>query len=190
MVKINKIYTRTGDSGDTGLVGNKRVSKDSLRVQAYGDIDELNSWLGMSRTLAEKAGMKSTFAQISQIQNELFDLGSLLATAPGESWPNMPLITQEQVSRLEQWIDQITENLPELKSFVLPGGSELNSALHISRTVCRRAERSIIALSKVEPVSPELLAYVNRLSDFLFALARAASREANCAEYLWVPGQK
>lgn len=190
MVKINKIYTRTGDEGETGLVGNKRISKDALRVEAYGDVDELNAWLGLCRTLADKSGFQDISLQLTQVQNELFDLGSILATASGESWPGMPNFETGQISRLEGWIDQITAGLEELKSFVLPGGTELNSALHIARTVCRRAERRVVALARNEPAAPGVVAYINRLSDYLFALARHSSKSAKAAEYLWVLGKK
>lgn len=189
MVKINKIYTRTGDKGETGLVGGKRIKKDALRVHAYGDIDELNSWLGLIRTNAEKAKHGALVSQLAQIQNELFDLGSELATPPGESYPGMVTIQNEQVIRLEKWIDQAVGALPELTSFVLPGGTELNSQLHIARTVCRRAERNIITLAASEKVSDSVLAYVNRLSDLLFALARAEAHSAGAQEFLWQPGK-
>ena len=175
MVKINKIYTRTGDTGETGLVGGVRVAKDSLRVTAYGDVDELNSHLGACRTLAASQNRIALTDKLEQIQNELFDIGAELATPPEKPWPGMVCVGLDQVVRLEQWIDKLTENIPELRSFVLPGGTELNSALHLARTVCRRAERTIIKLSRSESVSKELVAYINRLSDLLFAMARFES---------------
>ena len=189
MVIINRIYTRTGDTGDTGLVGGQRIAKDDLRVEAYGDIDELNSLLGWARTLADKAGIPLT-RQLATIQNELFDLGSELASPPDASYPGMILIEDSAVTRLEQWIDLATGNLPELRSFVLPGGSELNSILHVARTVCRRAERAVVRLNTREPVRPVVLHYVNRLSDYLFSQARAESHRSGVHEYLWQPGQK
>lgn len=190
MVKINKIYTRTGDKGETGLVGGKRIRKDALRVQAYGDIDELNSWLGLVRTHSEKDKRDTLTAQLAQIQNELFDLGSELATPDGESYPGMVTMQNDQVVRLEHWIDQAASHVPELKSFVLPGGTELNGLLHIARTVCRRAERNIISLATKEKVSDTVLAYVNRLSDLFFALARTEAHTSGAQEFLWQPGKK
>jgi cob(I)alamin adenosyltransferase len=190
LVKINKIYTRTGDTGETGLVGGARVAKDSLRVEAYGAVDELNSHLGACRTLAQAQKRTGLTDKLEQIQNELFDIGAELATPPDKHWPGMICVGTEQVARLEQWIDQLTENIPELRSFVLPGGSELNSALHLARTVCRRAERTIVKLSRTESVSKELIVYINRLSDLLFAMARFESHTAGLAEYLWKPGKK
>lgn len=189
MVKISKVYTKTGDDGSTGLIGGTRVEKDSLRVSAYGEIDELNSYLGLIRTLAEKSTQESLVKQTSIIQNELFDIGSLLATNDQEQWPNMPHIDQKQIERLEAWIDQITDRLPELKSFVLPGGTELNAHLHIARTICRRAERSIVKLSHSEKIAPNIFKYVNRLSDLLFCLARQHSFILGATEYLWKPGE-
>lgn len=189
MVKINKIYTRHGDDGTTGLVGGARVPKDSLRVEAYGDIDELNSLLGWARTLSERERVETLTEKLSAIQNTLFDLGSELATPPGSEWPGMS-VAQENHSRvLESWIDQLMEGIPELRSFVLPGGSELNSVLHVARTVCRRAERSALRLSRTEQVSKFVIMYINRLSDLLFAMARFESHRSKKPEYLWVPGK-
>lgn len=190
MVKINKIYTRTGDKGETGLVGGKRVSKDSPRVEAYGDVDELNSFIGWCVTLAAKNGREKVREKLSLIQNELFDIGSELATPPGSEFQEMLKASSEQIKRLEESIDEVMVGIPELRSFVLPGGTELNSALHIARTVCRRAERRLITLAKSEEVSTEVLIYFNRLSDLLFAMSRYESHEAGVAEYLWKPGGK
>ena len=189
MVKINKIYTRTGDDGTTGLVGGTRIEKDSLRVSAYGEVDELNSFLGRARTLAERESVKAISDKLSSLQSELFDLGSELATAAGVTWKGMLQINQRQIDRLEGWIDELSADLPELRSFVLPGGTELNSDLHIARTVCRRVERSILALSRSEEVSRLILVYFNRLSDLLFAMARYESHRAKVTEYLWIPGK-
>jgi cob(I)alamin adenosyltransferase len=199
MVKINRIYTRTGDDGSTGLVGGERVAKDSLRVEAYGEVDELNSALGVARTLAEKilvseknnpedTKLKQLLEQIASLQNELFDLGAELATPPGKEWPTMKVISGGHIERLESWIDEHTKNIPELRSFVLPGGTELNAALHLARTICRRAERRVLTLSRQEKVSAHALTYLNRLSDLLFAMARAESHRAGSPEYLWKPG--
>lgn len=185
MVKINKVYTKTGDDGTTGLVGGKRASKDSLRVNAYGEVDELNSHIGMVRTLAERSGDTSLVDKLTRIQHELFNIGAELATPDGDSWEGMVLVKPEQVARLEGWIDEATKELPELRSFVLPGGSEINASLHIARTVCRRAERGIITLSKREKVSSELIRYINRLSDLLFVLSRYDLKKKGVKEYLW-----
>lgn len=189
MVKINKIYTRTGDDGSTGLVGGERVRKDHPRVTAYGDIDELNAVLGWARTLCEKLPRPTLLSKLTLIQNELFDLGAELATPAGTTWEGRLVMTAAQSTRLEQWIDELTGGIPELRSFVVPGGTELNSILHMARTVCRRAERSIISLMQSEPVSTELQTYVNRLSDLLFAMARHESSISGASEYLWVPGK-
>ncbi len=190
MVKINKIYTKTGDQGETGLVGGARVSKDDLRVETYGEVDELNSYLGLCRTLATSKKVTPLDTILSRIQNDLFDIGSLLATPSGESWQGMPNIELPRIGELERYIDQLIDGLPELRSFVLPGGTELNSYLHIARSVCRRAERRIITLSKREPVSSNIIIYLNRLSDLLFAMARFESKQSNTPEYLWVLGGK
>lgn len=190
MVKINKIYTRTGDTGETGLVGGARVQKDSARVEAYGEVDELNSLIGWARTLADRDKAETLSTKLAEIQQSLFDLGSELATPPGASWPGMIVVSDAQVSELERWIDELTADIPELRSFVLPGGTELNAALHIGRAVCRRVERSIIRLSRSESVSQTLRIYVNRLSDLLFAMARYESHRTKTAEYLWRAGEK
>lgn len=190
MVKINKIYTRTGDDGTTALVGGSRVPKDSLRVEAYGDVDELNSVLGWCRTLSEESKRTPLIEKLALIQNELFDIGAELACPPGSDLRGVTPVTDDQVTRIEAWIDGACAGLPELRSFVLPGGSPLNSALHIARTVCRRAERSVISLAHSEKVSAAIIKYLNRLGDLLFALARAESRDAKAAEYLWEPGKR
>ena len=188
MVKINKIYTRTGDDGSTGLVGGERVAKDSMRVNAYGDVDEVMAYVGWANTVAQSLSREKLTSKLSIIQNELFDAGSELATPSGKAYPGMITLQESQVTQLEKWIDELVEGLPELRSFVLPGGTELNSALHIARTICRRAERSIITLGKSEEVSPVLARYFNRLSDLFFAMARYESHVANAAEILWKPG--
>jgi len=188
MVKINRIYTRTGDDGTTGLVGGERVAKNSLRVAAYGEVDELNSILGLARTRAQAVGRAELEQKLETIQNELFDLGAELACAPGMDLSKMPTINAEQGARLESWIDQCTDGIPELRSFVLPGGTDLNGFLHLARAVCRRAERTVITLHQEEPVSEPVRVYINRLSDLLFAMARFESHAAGVPEYLWKPG--
>lgn len=189
MVKINKIYTRTGDTGETGLVGGARVQKDSPRVEAYGEVDELNSLIGWARTLADREKADTLSSKLGEIQQSLFDLGSELATPPGASWPGMIVISDAQVTQLELWIDELIADVPELRSFVLPGGTELNAALHIARAVCRRVERAIVRLSRAETVSQTLRIYVNRLSDLLFAMARHESHRTKTPEYLWRAGK-
>lgn len=188
MVKINRVYTKTGDQGETGLVGGRRVSKDSPRVCAYGELDELNSFLGLVRTASDELGDTEISEMIAIIQNEIFDIGSVLATSPEDSWEGMPKITNEQIERIEGYIDSITTKIPELKSFVLPGGTFLNAYLHIARAVCRRVERQVVALSKKEPVSNEIIVYLNRLNDLLFTLARYDVIKKGKPEYLWQIG--
>lgn len=189
MVKINKVYTKTGDNGTTGLVGGRRVLKDCARVSAYGDIDELNSYLGICRTLGQQNGINDLVHKLEIIQQDLFDIGSILATFPGDEWPGMITIESTRTSRLEKWIDELTEVLPELRSFVLPGGTELNSFLHICRAICRRAERTIITLSNTENVPTNIIEYINRLSDLLFCMARREAHREGKDEFLWVPGK-
>ncbi len=192
MVKINRIYTRTGDDGTTGLVGGDRILKDSLQVEAYGEVDELNCWLGVIRTEAVRIKAKRIIAITEQLQNELFDLGAELATPAGKEWPQMKKTAPQAVQHLEHLIDELSGNLPELRSFVLPGGSPMNAALHVARAVCRRAERRVLSLARAErkKVSRlrEPIRYLNRLSDLLFAMARYESARTKTPEYLWVPG--
>jgi cob(I)alamin adenosyltransferase len=191
MVKINKIYTRTGDDGTTGLVGGDRVPKDSLKVESYGAVDELNAHLGMVRTLKESVDASSMMVKhLSYIQNVLFDIGSELATPAGVTYEGMICVDDAAVKLLEQWIDEYTENIPELRSFVLPGGSVVNAWLHTGRTVCRRAEREVIRLGREEKVSESIVKFLNRLSDLLFAMSRAEIYAEGKVEYLWKPGRE
>jgi cob(I)alamin adenosyltransferase len=166
------------------------VWKDSLRVEAYGTIDELNATIGVVRALnAEVSGNESAKerleAELRWIQNKLFDVGSLLATAPGQTFKHMPEVTERDVERLEKLIDQCQEDLAPLKEFILPGGGKVSAFLHQARTVCRRAERVCVALSKAEPVDPAIVTFVNRLSDTLFVLARWVSKMQGEPEFLW-----
>lgn len=190
MVKLNKIYTRTGDDGTTGLVGTKRVSKSDLRVEAFGAVDETNSFIGLARLSTSQ--LPEIDSVLAMIQNTLFDLGADLATPEtGEPLGYEPLrITEKQVEDIEKAIDAINANLDPLKSFVLPGGSPAATALHIARTVARRAERLIVALNgkQDEIVNPAALRYINRLSDLLFVAARAANENGK-SDVLWVPGK-
>lgn len=187
MVKLNRIYTRTGDKGTTALADGQRRSKADLRVETYGTVDETNACIGMVRLHTEGAldGM------LGAIQNDLFDLGADLATPPSpEPLPYEPLrIVASQVERLECDIDALNATIPPLKSFVLPGGSPASAALHLARTVCRRAERLAVNLADRdgEIVSPQAIQYLNRLSDFLFVASRTANADG-ADDVLWVPG--
>jgi cob(I)alamin adenosyltransferase len=183
-----KIYTRRGDDGSTGLFGGPRVRKDDLRVAAYGEVDELNSSLGMAREELRDERQKDLAAIVDRLQSELFTLGSELATPDAEAAPKeVPRVTAEYVSRLEGEIDRLTAELPPMRNFILPGGSRPGAALHLSRTICRRAERKTVELSRDSGVSSEALAYLNRLSDLLFVMARAANLRAGGAEIPWKP---
>jgi cob(I)alamin adenosyltransferase len=190
MVKLNKIYTRTGDKGTTGLATGERVEKWNLRVEAYGAVDETNSALGVARL---HAGADADLdAMLGRIQNDLFDLGADLATPERDTplaWEALRIV-EAQVTRLETEIDQMNAAIPPLESFILPGGSPLAAHLHVARTVCRRAERLIAELAATpdEKVSAPALAYANRLSDFLFVAARRANNNG-AADVLWVPGK-
>ena len=182
-----KIYTRRGDDGSTGLFGGPRVRKDDLRVSAYGDIDELNSALGVAREELPEGDLRSL---LDELQSELFTLGAQLATPDAQAAPKeVPRIVQENVDRLEREIDRLTAGLPPMKNFILPGGSRAGAALHLCRTVCRRAERKVVELAETADVAPEALAYVNRLSDLLFVIARAANLRAGGREIPWVPAK-
>jgi len=192
-IRITKVYTRTGDTGSTRLVGGKKVAKDATRIEAYGTIDELNSVLGLARVfnddLKDKLPASKELDDIfRRLQNELFDLGSELATPPDFSYDGMFRIGDPEVKSLERIIDTCQEDLEPLNSFILPGGGKVGGFLHQARTVCRRAERDILRLSREEAVSPWPLKYVNRLSDLLFVLSRWVSKKLDEPEYLWERG--
>ena len=193
---MQKIYTKTGDRGDTGLFGGERVSKDAPRICAYGDIDELNALIGWirGRIQEEARGTSPTVKPVltidpwlQKIQNDLFDMGALLATPHPERLKTKAsrFLSEEDIAFLETSIDQMEEELPPLNNFILPGGTELASRAHMARTVCRRAERNIVSLMKVETLEKEVLVYTNRLSDFLFVLARWLNRREGGSETLW-----
>lgn len=189
---INRVYTRRGDAGRTSLVGGQKVHKHEIRIESYGTIDELNSFIGAARqtildAYADDAPLTSLAGELLRVQHELFNLGSVLATLPEDVVPQMPQVTDVDVKALEESIDAHNEALPALRSFVLPGGSRLNTDFHIARTVCRRAERFIVALAQVDDVPEASLAYVNRLSDALFVWSRFASVQAGVEEVLWAP---
>ena len=194
-IRITKVYTRTGDRGETALVGGKRVAKDSPRVDAYGVIDELNSIVGLARVFNKEdrfAGEAHEFLDevLCQIQDELFDLGSELATPPEFFATGMYRVGDDEVKRLEKLMDRCQKDLEPLKSFILPGGGRIGAYLHQCRTVSRRAERDILRLSRSEDVNPTLLKYMNRLSDLFFVLARWISKQRGEPEYLWQRGLK
>ncbi len=186
MVKLDRIYTGGGDKGETSLGGGARVPKDAPRIEAMGDVDEANAAIGLARVALEDGG--ETGAMLARIQNDLFDLGADLARPGSEADDGRLRIAKSQVARLEGEIDAVNRGLAPLDSFVLPGGSDAASKLHFARTVVRRAERAVVALAATEAVNPQALIYLNRLSDLLFVIARAAN--ANGADdVLWQPGK-
>lgn len=178
-----RIYTRTGDAGDTGLFGGGRVSKASPRVEAYGAVDELNAVLGWVLSIESNAEIHGL---LGPIQADLFAIGAHLAT-PGPRSATLPPLPVERVAEMEQWMDRAETELPELRSFVLPAGAPAAAALHVARTVCRRAERRVVALAAEDTVAPEILIYLNRLADVLFVAARVANLRAAAREILWDP---
>jgi cob(I)alamin adenosyltransferase len=180
-----KIYTKTGDEGKTSLIGGTRVAKHHVRIEAYGTIDELNSFIGLIRDVVEEKDKCSVVLQ--EIQDRLFTIGSSLASDPEKSRMKIPDLNAQDITLLEKEMDRMNEVLPELKSFVLPGGNMINSYCHISRCVCRRAERLATHLSEQEWVEPKVLQYLNRLSDYLFVLARMVSFNRNAREIPWKP---
>ena len=193
MVRITKVYTRAGDKGETSLVGGKRVPKDSPRIDAYGTIDELNSIVGLARVFNEEsldAGDAHQFLNgvLCQIQDELFDLGSELATPPEFFQEGMYRVSKNEIERIEKLIDQCQKDLEPLKSFILPGGGRIGAYLHQCRTVCRRAERELWRFSRTEEINADVLKYVNRLSDLFFVLSRWIAKQTGEREYLWQRG--
>jgi cob(I)alamin adenosyltransferase len=191
---IGRVYTKGGDSGETSLASGQRVPKDSLRIEAYGTIDELNAFVGAAcqtvrEVLAAHPGLTQLVDILNRVQHELFNLGSILATKAEDVHPKQPRVTDADIAQLELEIDSMNEGLPPLKSFVLPGGSRLNVQLHVCRTICRRAERLAVTLGREETVSPEVLRYLNRLSDALFVWSRWASQVMRVPETLWDPNK-
>ena len=178
--RLTKIYTRTGDTGETGLGDGSRVPKDSLRVQALGEIDELNSAVGLMLAEDLPAGMRTA---LSAIQHDLFDLGGEVCI------PGHTSMSELQVSRLETLLDEFNRDLPPHKEFILPGGTRAASLAHLARTVCRRAERALVSLARAEPVGTAARKYLNRLSDLLFVLGRALNRAGGGSDVLWQPGK-
>ncbi len=191
-IALNRIYTRMGDGGQTRLVGGQTISKDDFRIEAYGTVDELNALLGNARVTAENLAsgnqtLSSLARKLKRVQHELFNLGSVLATLPEDLHPKQARVTSAEVEQLEREIDETNESLPALRSFVLPGATRLDAELHISRTVCRRAERLLVRLSREQSVAPETLRYLNRLSDALFVWSRWVNHALDVAEALWEP---
>jgi len=189
-MRITKVYTRTGDKGKTRLAGGQQVWKDCLRVEAYGDVDELNSTIGVVRAFnAESVGIEPSADRLEEelrwVQNKLFDVGGLLATPPGQTFENMPTVTNRDVTKLEKLIDKCQKDLAPLKEFILPGGGRISSLLHQARTICRRAERLCVRLGREESLDPSLVSFLNRLSDALFVLARWMAKQQNEPEFLW-----
>lgn len=181
-----KIYTRTGDDGSTALFGGGRVAKDDPRVEAYGSIDELNAVLGWAITVV---GRDPTRKRLESVQHDLFALGAVLATPPpaeGRKRPSTPEVPTGRVAEMERWMDDSDEVLSPLEAFVLPGGSEGAAALHVARTVCRRAERHVVGLARADEVDPAVTTYLNRLSDLLFTLARIENHRAGREDVEWV----
>lgn len=179
-----KIYTRKGDKGTTSLIGGTRVNKAHIRIEAYGTVDELNSWIGLVADTF-KAGKEKKL--LRKIQEELFVIGSHLAADPAKSKMKLPVISNEDVTMLEKEIDRMNEKLPALTSFILPGGNSLVSYCHIARCVCRRAERKTVLLSTKSKAEPIIITYLNRLSDYLFVLARYAAYQTGTEEIKWLP---
>ncbi|AZQ58686.1 cob(I)yrinic acid a,c-diamide adenosyltransferase [Maribacter sp. MJ134] len=189
-----KIYTKTGDSGTTALFGGTRVPKHHIRIESYGTVDELNSWLGLIRDQEINTQSKD---QLAKIQDKLFTLGAILATDPekailknGKERLNIPKISVSDIEILENAIDEMDATLPQMTHFILPGGHTSVSYCHIARTVCRRAERMATLLFENEPFDEEVLSYLNRLSDYLFVLARKLSKELKAEEIKWIPEKK
>lgn len=180
--RLSKIYTRTGDDGTTGLGDGSRIDKDHLRMESIGDVDELNSFIGL--LLTEIAADDPFSALLARIQHDLFDLGGELAV------PGYTLVDAQRIGELEESLDQLNEDLPPLKNFILPSGSRAAAQCHLARAVCRRAERGLVALNKTEQINDTSRQYLNRLSDFLFVMARLLARRDGGEEILWLPADK
>ncbi len=191
-IRLNKIYTRSGDSGKTRLIGGKERWKDDDRVEAYGTVDELNAQIGLCRELIKETENKQfglLIKTLKSVQNELYNLGTQLAVASGGDAANLPQLSEDAILKLESEIDTSNESLLELTSFVLPGGSVINAQFHIARNVCRRGERRVVCLSKKENVDSDNIRYLNRLSDALFVWSRWVSNIIGDEENIWAPYQ-
>ena len=187
-IALNRIYTKAGDQGQTHLAGGQRVSKDSPRIECYGTVDELNAFTGMAAVSAAET-VPGLVPILRRVQHELFNLGSILATKPEDVHPNQARITETEIRQLETEIDRMNADLAPLRSFVLPGGTRLNTELHACRTICRRAERLAVSLARDEPIPPEAVQYLNRLSDAFFVWSRWVNHTLGVAEVLWEPNQ-
>lgn len=179
-----KLYTKQGDDGSTGLIGNVRVSKTDPRVVAYGEVDETNAAIGLALVASDD---QRIIAALTDIQGEMFTLGAELATPSEQDASNV--ISEVHIERLEQWIDEYSHDVEPLRNFVLPGGHEVAARLHYARTVCRRAERAVVELSQLQTVRSEPLIYLNRISDLLFAMARYVNQSAGVSDTIWKPGE-
>ncbi|MCB9778128.1 MAG: cob(I)yrinic acid a,c-diamide adenosyltransferase [Alphaproteobacteria bacterium] len=190
-MRITKVYTRVGDRGTTRLAGGQEVAKDHARIEAYGTIDELNAVLGLVRTFnarsdADDASTARLDAMLHRIQNDLFNVGADLATLPADRWKGMVLLSDADVTRLEDWIDELNADLGPLRDFILPGGGPVGAFLHQARTVCRRAERRLVEARRLEPdIDETAVRYVNRLSDWAFVAGRWAAKALGEEEHLW-----
>lgn len=186
MVRITKVYTKQGDQGMTRLAGGQQVSKTSLRIEAYGGVDELNAALGLAaEALRHSSELAPLRERMLRIQNELFNLGSQLAVLPQDRRKDTPVIRKDDIERMEKEIDEMNEALPHLTSFILPGGGEISARLHLARTICRRVERNTLRLSEQEKLDGTEIPYLNRLSDWLFVAARFAAKAMGVEETLW-----
>ncbi len=185
---LNRIYTKTGDQGQTHLAGGQRVSKAAARIECYGTVDELNAFVGMAAVSASES-LPALTPILRRVQHELFNLGSILATLPEDVHPKQARVTEAEVRQLEIEIDRMNEDLAPLGSFVLPGGTRLNTELHVCRTVCRRAERLAVALGNTEAIPPETIQYLNRLSDAFFVWSRWVNHSLGVPEVLWEPNR-
>ena len=193
-VALNRIYTKRGDKGETSLAGGQGVPKDSPRIEAYGTVDELNAFVGLAAvTCSSEAARAPRLLELSaillRVQHELFNLGSILSTLPKDVHPKQARITEADVTQLEREIDTMNAELPPLRSFILPGGTRLNAELHAARTVCRRAERLVVALARIEETPAEAVRYLNRLSDALFVWSRWVNHVVGAPEVLWEPNR-
>jgi cob(I)alamin adenosyltransferase len=190
-MRITRVYTKTGDKGQTRLVGGQSVPKDHVRIASYGTTDELNAILGIVRWHNRSSGaapeaIERIDTMLHRVQNDLFNVGSDLATRPEDRWPGMIRVAEADVERLEGWIDTLNEDVGPLKEFILPGGGPVGAFLHQARTVCRRAEREVVALLREEPdTEPMPMKYLNRLSDYLFVLGRWAAKQLGEPEFMW-----
>jgi cob(I)alamin adenosyltransferase len=187
-VALNRIYTKTGDQGQTHLAGGQRVPKDSPRIECYGTVDELNAFVGMA-CISSAESVSALVPILRRVQHELFNLGSILATQPEDVHPKQARITEAEVRQLEIEMDRMNADLSPLRSFVLPGGTRLNTELHACRTICRRAERLAVTLEREEKIPPETVQYLNRLSDAFFVWSRWVNHVLGVPEVLWEPNQ-